>query len=219
MAPEQIDGQIADARSDLFSLGVVLYQMITGSHPFLRGTMAATMSATCRGDYRPLCEIVPDAPKSLDTVLRRCLFVNPTMRMKSAAELIDALRPLTREESAPPPACSVAGAPRRAKTALSIARRLPGVVADVARLARAKDWRVAAARSVKSAWETVTGGNESSGGEAIEKYASFVNAGIRSGAGNSKKSVGSGFRKGAASPASGLAPRPTGNALVKNRSR
>jgi eukaryotic-like serine/threonine-protein kinase len=71
MAPEQIDGQIADAGSDLFSLGVVLYQMTAGSHPFLRDTMAATMSATCRGDYRPLCDILPGAPKSLDAALRR----------------------------------------------------------------------------------------------------------------------------------------------------
>lgn len=99
MSPEQIDGKEVDQQSDLFSLGIVLYQMVSGKNPFLKSTIEATMNATCRGDYTPLRELVPDVPKPLDAAVRRCLFVNLKMRMRSAAELVDILRPLAPEGS------------------------------------------------------------------------------------------------------------------------
>ena len=98
MSPEQIDGKEVDRRSDIFSLGSVLYRMLTGETPFLRSTLPATIDATCRGDYLPLRDLVPDAPKSLDAAVRRCLFSNYKMRLSSAAELIDVLTPLVSEE-------------------------------------------------------------------------------------------------------------------------
>jgi eukaryotic-like serine/threonine-protein kinase len=98
MSPEQIDGKEVDRRSDIFSLGSVLYRMLTGETPFLRATLPATIDATCRGDYLPLRDLVPDAPKALDAAIRRCLFANYKMRIASAAELIEILTPLIPEE-------------------------------------------------------------------------------------------------------------------------
>jgi len=98
MSPEQIDGKEVDQRSDLFSLGIVLYQMLSGENPFLRNTIGATMDATCRGIYKPLHEIVPELPRPVDAAVRRCLFANIKMRMRSAAELVDILRPLAPDE-------------------------------------------------------------------------------------------------------------------------
>ena len=98
MSPEQIDGKEVDRRSDIFSLGSVLYQMVSGRSPFLRESLPATINATCHGDYLPLRNLVPEAPKALETVLRRCLFANYKMRLGSAAELIDCLKPLVPEE-------------------------------------------------------------------------------------------------------------------------
>jgi serine/threonine-protein kinase len=100
MSPEQIDGKEVDQRSDIFSLGIVLYQMLSGEQPFLRESLMATIDSTCRGDYIPLQSLVPDMPKALDAVVRRCLCADHAMRLGSAAELIDILEPLVPDENA-----------------------------------------------------------------------------------------------------------------------
>jgi serine/threonine protein kinase len=99
MSPEQIEGIELDQRSDLFSLGVVLYQMVSGVHPFLCRTLRATLDATRKGEYAPLHELVADVPRDLDKAVHRCLYADRRMRMRSAAELADLLRPLAGEES------------------------------------------------------------------------------------------------------------------------
>ncbi len=98
MSPEQIDGKEVDRRSDIFSLGSVLYRMVSGESPFLRASLPATIDATCRGDYLPLRNLVPEAPKPLEAAVRRCLFANYKMRLGSAAELIDILSPIVPKE-------------------------------------------------------------------------------------------------------------------------
>jgi serine/threonine-protein kinase len=100
MSPEQIDGKEVDQRSDIFSLGVVLYQMISGEQPFLRDSLLATIDSTCRGDYIPLQDLMADVPKGIETAVRRCLFANQRMRVGSAAELVDMLKPLVPDENA-----------------------------------------------------------------------------------------------------------------------
>jgi serine/threonine protein kinase len=88
MSPEQIDGVDLDERADLFCLGVVMYQMVSGMHPFLRDTMAATIFATCNNDYTPLGDIVAEVPPSLDWAVRRCLAADRDKRIRSANELV-----------------------------------------------------------------------------------------------------------------------------------
>jgi serine/threonine-protein kinase len=106
MSPEQIDGKDIDERSDLFSLGVVIYQMLTGKNPFIRNTLEATFLATCKGEYVPLRDLIEDIPKPLDAAVRRCLFPNIKMRMRSASELIDIISPLIIEGESKKPSSS-----------------------------------------------------------------------------------------------------------------
>jgi serine/threonine protein kinase len=92
MSPEQIQGHELDLRADLFCLGVVMYQMITGTHPFLRDSIANTLYATCQGAYTPLRDCAKEVPLALEKAVRRCLAVDRRMRMASADDLMDFLK-------------------------------------------------------------------------------------------------------------------------------
>src|SRR5262249_7564784 len=76
MAPEQVRGQAVDARSDLFALGAVLYEMLSGRRPFQRDTAAETMTAILKEDP-PDLTAGRDLPPALDAIVRHCLERNP----------------------------------------------------------------------------------------------------------------------------------------------
>ena len=101
MSPEQIDGSELDERADLFCLGVVLYQMLSGRHPFLRDTVAGTAYATCNGAYTPLREIVSSVPPALDWAVRKCLAVDRKKRIGSAKELLSLLKTVVPSSGGP----------------------------------------------------------------------------------------------------------------------
>lgn len=88
MSPEQIDGSAVDARSDLFSFGVVLYELITGKHPFLRDSVPATFFATINQDYPPLNSLRKDIPQDLEKAVKALLKASRDERISSASELI-----------------------------------------------------------------------------------------------------------------------------------
>jgi serine/threonine protein kinase len=92
MAPEQLDGSGADERSDLFSLGIVLYQMLTGKHPFLRDSIPATIYATLHSTCPPIESLRPDAPEYLVAIVNKLLVHDPQKRFQSAALLLHELR-------------------------------------------------------------------------------------------------------------------------------
>ena len=86
MSPEQVQGAPVDWRTDIFSLGIVIYEMATGRRPFGGGSSAALASAILRDSPPPLAEVRPDLPGELDRLVIRCLAKDPSPR-PSAAEL------------------------------------------------------------------------------------------------------------------------------------
>jgi Tol biopolymer transport system component len=87
MSPEQVRGQSVDGRSDIFSLGTVMYEMLAGEHPFRGDSPADTMSAILREDPHELTSLSPSVPPGLDRVIRHCLEKNPEQRFQSARDL------------------------------------------------------------------------------------------------------------------------------------
>ncbi len=95
MAPEQMRGQAVDARTDLFALGTVLYEMLSGQRAFKGDTAADTMIAIVKEDPPELAVIRPDAPPALQRIVRHCLEKNPLERFQSARDVAFALESST----------------------------------------------------------------------------------------------------------------------------
>jgi eukaryotic-like serine/threonine-protein kinase len=98
MSPEQIQGREADSRSDIFSFGLVLYEMLTGNRAFDGATPASIMGAILE---RPAPSIGDVAPAALDRVLKRCLEKDPADRWQSARDLRSALELVATVTPAP----------------------------------------------------------------------------------------------------------------------
>ncbi len=97
MSPEQARGREVDHRSDLFSLGVVLYEMVTGEAPFTGDSPVDTLHAVAFEETRPITAIRPNLPPSLQRVVTRCLRKRPEDRYPDARELAADLRTVQRE--------------------------------------------------------------------------------------------------------------------------
>jgi serine/threonine protein kinase len=91
MAPEQVRGQQVDGRADLFALGVVLYEMVTGHRAFARESAVESLNAILKDDPPELTTTRPDLPPALDRIVRHCLEKNPAERFQSARDVIFAL--------------------------------------------------------------------------------------------------------------------------------
>ena len=92
MAPEQLEGNEADARSDLFAFGAVLYEMITGRKAFAGKSQAHLIAAILSTDPEPIATLMPNVPRALDFVLTRCLAKDPEQRLQTATDLVWELR-------------------------------------------------------------------------------------------------------------------------------
>jgi serine/threonine-protein kinase len=92
MAPEQIEGCEADARTDLFAFGAVLYEMITGKTPFQGKTQASLIGSILKDEPRPVSATQPVAPAAIDHVVARCLEKAPEDRWQTALDLMQELK-------------------------------------------------------------------------------------------------------------------------------
>jgi eukaryotic-like serine/threonine-protein kinase len=108
MSPEQVRGERADARSDIFSFAIVMYEMLTGHTPFARETTAETISAILR-DEAPRLD-TPPFPAALATTLQHCLEKNPEARFHSAHDLALHFETIEVAGSGPTPSITIAGA-------------------------------------------------------------------------------------------------------------
>ena len=95
MAPEQVRGEETDARTDLFALGCILYELLTGQRAFKKDTAAETLSAILKEPVPEPSLVVPSLPPEMDRVMARCLAKGPQERFQSASDLAFALRSLT----------------------------------------------------------------------------------------------------------------------------
>ncbi len=94
MSPEQLEGKIVDTRSDIFSLGIILYQMITGLHPFPGDSAPAVMSSILRDTPTPAGALRGDLPVDLGRVISRCLEKEPKRRFQTARDVHNELADL-----------------------------------------------------------------------------------------------------------------------------
>src|ERR1700693_4897165 len=97
MSPEQAQGKRVDSRSDIFSFGVVFYEMLTGARAFTGDSAPSPLSAILRDEARPIPEIAPDTPLQLEQVIHRCLRKNPEQRFQTMKEVQVALGALKHE--------------------------------------------------------------------------------------------------------------------------
>jgi len=120
MAPEQLHGRDADSRTDIFSFGAVLYEMVTGRKAFEGATEASLIAAIVEHEPPPIAAHQPAAPAALDRVIRACLVKDPDERWQTARDLLRELKWIGEAERppvAPPP------------------RKLPWIVAAICALA------------------------------------------------------------------------------------
>jgi serine/threonine protein kinase/tetratricopeptide (TPR) repeat protein len=112
MSPEQARGLPLDTRSDVFSFGVLLYEMVTGRAPFSGATITDTLSAILRDRQAPIATLNPDVPAELERILNRCLEKKPEDRYENTEHLAADLRSLKRvtdSNSQPLPRVSLSG--------------------------------------------------------------------------------------------------------------
>jgi dipeptidyl aminopeptidase/acylaminoacyl peptidase len=129
MSPEQVRGRPADARSDIFALGAILYEMLCGRRAFRGASAVDTMSAVLREDPPELSLSSGAVPREMERIVQRCLEKNPTERFQSARDLAFHLQSAAAPASGP--ARLLAGSRAWAWAALTVAALLVGLGAGV----------------------------------------------------------------------------------------
>ncbi|MDQ3419048.1 MAG: serine/threonine-protein kinase, partial [Acidobacteriota bacterium] len=100
MSPEQLEGQAVDSRSDIFSFGAVLYEMVTGKRAFEGASQASIIAAILERDPPAMTSMAPLTPVALDRVVRKCLAKDRDRRWQTAADLRDELAWITQPSGA-----------------------------------------------------------------------------------------------------------------------
>ncbi len=155
MSPEQAQGLKVDARSDIFSFGSLLYEMVSGRRPFEGATKMSTLAAILEREPQPLTELAPNLPADFEKIISRCLRKDRDRRAHHVADIRVALEEL-REDSVT--GASQAGAPARAQARSSL--RLAAILSGAAILlaAAAAFWwsKGSAPPAARNEWVQIT---------------------------------------------------------------
>lgn len=141
MAPEQLEGRTVDGRADVFSIGVILYELATGKRPFLSDSTAGVVSAILRDAPVPLRELRPDLPADLARVIRRCLEKKVDQRMQTARDIYNELEDIragirTDEPTSSPALPEASGSPVERRMTITtehvrkLSTQIPRMVGD-----------------------------------------------------------------------------------------
>ena len=114
MSPEQARGQAVDGRSDLFSLGVVLYEMLAGAAPFDGETVSDVIAEILKGTPSPLRDVVPDVPPAVEALVNRALCRDREARYQTASEMLHNLQAIAGQAAGAPVPYSSASPPASA---------------------------------------------------------------------------------------------------------
>jgi len=137
MSPEQVSGKPVDQRSDLFSLGVVLYELLAGRTPFKRDSEAATLQAIVNDEPQPLTRYRSDVPEPLCKIVEKLLYKNPDLRYQTADGVLPDLRALRAGVSGQ----SVVMAPPRRKARIGLLSAVGAVVVLAVALGLWRPWQ------------------------------------------------------------------------------
>ena len=116
MSPEQAEGKKIDHRSDIFSLGTVLYEMVTGVRPFQADSSISTLSAVLSQEPKPPTALIKSLPRELERIILRCLRKDPAKRLQAMADLVIELDEVRTESTSQ--LAAAAPPPNRGRTAL-----------------------------------------------------------------------------------------------------
>jgi serine/threonine protein kinase/Tol biopolymer transport system component len=116
MSPEQVRGKVADQRSDLFSFGAILYEMLSGKRAFHGDSPADTMSAILKEEPPDLSEAARNVPPTLERIVRHCLEKNPAQRFQSSNDIAFSLEALTEISTTTKSGAQAIAAPSPAKS-------------------------------------------------------------------------------------------------------
>jgi serine/threonine protein kinase/Tol biopolymer transport system component len=113
MSPEQIEGKEADARSDIFAFGAVLYEMVAGKRPFAGKSQISLASSILESDPEPVGKLKPTTPPAFEHVVTTCLHKNPDERYQSAQDIRLELQWIAADRSTPPVAAATPAPSKR----------------------------------------------------------------------------------------------------------
>lgn len=113
MSPEQVESKPVDGRSDLFSLGIILYELSTGKRPFKGENLASVFNSIIKESPAQIREMAPSIPEELSGIIMKCLEKSPDARFKTGNELAEALKDCIKKEG--PATAAIPGIERKEK--------------------------------------------------------------------------------------------------------